>query len=101
MVKQGQVLRLRLIEGQQVADCAFFNEDDPREQFHVGQSWALNVMLGTGTARAFKHFYSKPPRENLMLTVLEDTVRAHFGNCAGKLINSGDPGVQSSLWQRF
>jgi len=83
-VKKGQVLRIHLIEGQQVGDCAFFNADDPKEQFHVGQSWAMNVMLGTGNARAFRHFYSKPPRENLMLSVIEDTVQSHFGNCAGR-----------------
>ena len=52
LVKKGQVLRIHLVEGQQVGDCAFFNADDPKEQFHVGQSWALNVMLGTGNARA-------------------------------------------------
>ncbi len=84
LVKKGQILGIHLIEGQQVGDCAFFNADDPREQFHVGQSWAYAVMLGTGTARAFTHFYSQPPRENVMLTVVEDTVKRHFGNCAGR-----------------
>jgi uncharacterized protein YcgI (DUF1989 family) len=84
LVHRGQILRLHLIEGQQVGDCAFFNADDVHEQFHVGQTWALNVMLGTGTARSFKHFYSKPPRENIMLTVVDDTVRNHFGNCGGR-----------------
>jgi hypothetical protein len=84
LVKKGQILRIHLVEGQQVGDCAFFNADDPREQFHVGQSWAYAVMLGTGTGRAFKHFYSQPPRENVMLTVVEDTVGVHFGNCAGR-----------------
>lgn len=84
LVEKGQVLRIHLVEGQQVGDCAFFNADDPREQFHVGQTWALNVMLQTGNARSFRYFYSKPPRENLMLTVIEDTVRVHFGNCAGR-----------------
>jgi uncharacterized protein YcgI (DUF1989 family) len=83
-VNKGQILRIHQIEGQQVADCAFFNADDPKEQFHVGQTWALNVMLGTGTARALTRFYSKPPRENLMLSVLEDTSKVHFGNCAGR-----------------
>jgi uncharacterized protein len=84
LVRTGQVLRIHLVEGQQVGDCAFFNADDPKEQFHVGQSWALNVMLNTGTAQSFRYFYSKPPRENVMLTVVEDTVRQHFGNCAGR-----------------
>ena len=84
LVKKGQILRIHLVEGQQVGDCAFFNADDPREQFHVGQTWAMNVMMGTGTARSFRYFYSKPPRENLMLTVIADTVNVHFGNCAGR-----------------
>lgn len=103
LVERGQILRIHLVEGQQVGDCAFFNADEPREQFHVGQSWAYAVMLGTGTARAFRDFYSQPPRENVMLTVVEDTVRAHFGNCAGrcstKLLAARDarigPGVRS------
>ncbi len=84
LVKKREILRIHLIEGQQVGDCAFFNADDPREQFHVGQSWAYAVMLGTGTARAFTHFYSQPPRENVMLTVVDDTVKHHFGNRAGR-----------------
>lgn len=52
--------------------------------FHVGQTWALNGLLGTGTAKSFRHFYSKPPRENVMLTVLDDTVRNHWGNMGGR-----------------
>ena len=47
----------------------FFNLHDRREAFHVGQSWALNVMLGHGNGKSFKYFYSKPPRENVMLEV--------------------------------
>jgi len=83
-VNKGQILRIHLIEGQQVGDAAFFNADNPREQFHVGQSWALNVMLGHGTSKALKYFYSKPPWENVMMTVVGDTVQNHFGNCAGR-----------------
>jgi len=78
------VLRIHLVEDRQVGDCCFFNANDRREMFHVGQSWALNVMLGTGNAKSFRHFYSKPPRENVMLTVLEDTVRNHWGNMGGR-----------------
>jgi uncharacterized protein YcgI (DUF1989 family) len=97
LIERGQVLRIEMIEGKQVGDCAFFNADDPREVFHVGQSWALNVAAKTGTARSFKHFYSKPPRENVMLTMVEDTVRNHWGNMGGRCsrrwheITSGDP----------
>jgi uncharacterized protein YcgI (DUF1989 family) len=84
LVPRGAVLRIHLVEDRQVGDCCFFNANDHREVFHVGQSWALNVMLGTGNAKSFRHFYSKPPRENVMLTVLEDTVRNHWGNMGGR-----------------
>ena len=83
-VKKGQVLRIHVVEAPQVGDCAFFNAHDYKETFHVGQTWALNHFLGTGNARAFKYFFSNPPRENLMFTVLEDTSRNHFGNMAGR-----------------
>ncbi len=83
-VSRGQVLRIYLPEGKQVGDCVFLNAHDYREQFHVGQSWLLNMRLGTGTAKSFTHFYSKPPRENVMLTVIEDTVKNHWGNCGAR-----------------
>ncbi len=83
-VEQGQVLRIHQIVGGQVGDCVFYNADDYREWFHVGQSWATNVILGTGTSRSFRHFYSKPPRENVMLTVLADSCANHWGNMGGR-----------------
>jgi len=101
IVPRGAVLRIHLVEDRQVGDCCFFNAHDRREVFHVGQSWALNVMLGTGNARSFRHFYSKPPRENVMLTVLEDTVRNHWGNMGGRCsrrlyeLRDRDPGHRS------
>lgn len=84
LVPRGARLRIRLVEDRQVGDCCFYNADDHREVFHVGQTWALNVLLGTGNAKSFRHFYSKPPRENVMLTVVEDTVRNHWGNMGGR-----------------
>jgi len=84
VVKRGQVLRIHQITGEQVGDCVFYNANDTKEWFHVGQSWAINGILMTGTAKAFKHFYSKPPRENVMLTVLEDTLKDHWGNNGGR-----------------
>ena len=83
-LRKGQVLRIHLVEDMQVGDCVFFNAHDYKEWFHVGQSWVLNNLLGTGTAKSFKHFYSKAPRENVMLTVLEDTVKNHSGNNAAR-----------------
>jgi uncharacterized protein len=83
-VPRNAVLRIHLVEDRQVGDCCFFNAHDRREVFHAGQTWALNVLLGTGNAKSFRHFYSKPPRENVMLTVLDDTVRNHWGNMGGR-----------------
>ena len=83
-LKKGQTLRIHQIDGGQVGDCVFYNAHDHQEWFHVGQSWAINVILGTGTAKHFKHFYSKPPRENIMLTVVEDTYPNHWGNNGGR-----------------
>lgn len=84
IVKRGQVLRIHQVTGKQVGDCVFYNAADHKEWFHVGQSWAINGILNTGTAKSFKHFYSKPPRENIMLTVLEDTLKDHWGNNGGR-----------------
>ena len=82
-IKKGQVLRIYLVEDKQVGDICFFNANDYKEWFHAGQTWTVNGSLGTGTSKSFKHFYSKPPRGNVMLTVLEDTVKNHFGNNGG------------------
>lgn len=84
IVKRGQVFRIFPMEDGQVGDCVFYNANDTREWFHVGQSWAINGILGTGTAKSFRHFYSKPPRENVMMTVLADTYPNHWGNMGGR-----------------
>ena len=97
LIPRGGVLRIYLVEARQVGDCCFFNADDHREVFHAGQTWALNGLLGTGTAKSWLHFYSKPPRENVMLTVVDDTVRNHWGNMGGRCsrrlyeLRDGDP----------
>ena len=83
-VKKGQVLRIYQVEEKQVGDCAFFNTHDYKEFFHLGQTWTMANHLGTGTAKSFTHFYSKAPRTNVMLTVLEDTVKNHSGHLAAR-----------------
>ena len=83
-VKKGQVLRLYQVEEKQVGDCVFFNAHDYKEFFHLGNTWSLNNWLGTGTAKSFTQFYSKAPRTNVMLTVLEDTVKNHSGHLASR-----------------
>lgn len=106
VVKKGQILRISQVEGGQVGDCVFFNAHDYKEMFHVGQSWALNVGLGLGTAKDFPNFYSKPPRENLMLTKIADTYGEHWGNtgarCSSRMLYlrdglEGVPSCQENL----
>jgi hypothetical protein len=87
VVKRGQILRIHQVEGGQVGDCVFYNAHDHKEWFHVGQTWAINVILGTGTGKRFQHFYSKPPRENVMLTTVADTYGRHFANNGGRCSN--------------
>ena len=84
LVKKGQVFRIHQVVGGQVGDCVFFNAEDPREMFHCGQTWAINVISGTGTSKSFRYFYSKPPRERVMMTVLRDTYPNHWGNMGGR-----------------
>ena len=83
-VKKGQVLRIYQSEEKQVGDCAFFNADNYKEVFHLGQTWSMANRLGTGTAKSYTQFYSKPPRTNVMLTVLEDTVKNHSGHLSSR-----------------
>ena len=88
-VKKGQVLRIYQSEEKQVGDCVFYNAHDYKEFFHLGNTWSLNNWLGTGTAKSFTQFYSKAPRTNLMLTVLEDTVKNHSGHLASRCNRKG------------
>ena len=50
----------------------------------MAQSLSIAIQQGTGTAKSYSQFYSKPPSTNLMLTVLEDTVKNHSGHMAGR-----------------
>ncbi|MBI4284207.1 MAG: DUF1989 domain-containing protein, partial [Chloroflexi bacterium] len=63
VVKKGQLFRVYQVEGEQVADCAFWNADDYREVYHTGTTVILNELLGTYNRRWVKHLFSKPPRE--------------------------------------
>ena len=78
VVRCGQRLRLIQVEGEQVADAIFFNANDYREAFHAGHSAYMACLEGTGSIKRLTHLYSKPPRENVMLTVTADPVGIHF-----------------------
>lgn len=88
-VRKGQVLSIIEIEGKQMADVVFLNANDYKEVFHAGWSAALNMMLGEGNMRKLKKLYSKPPRDNVMLTVVDDPTGVHLawngGRCSRKI----------------
>jgi uncharacterized protein YcgI (DUF1989 family) len=59
------------------------------EHFCVGQSLALNEAEDIGNMKYITKFYSQPSRENVMLTVTEDTTKEHLAwsssRCSPKL----------------
>ncbi len=89
VVRKGQVLSIVEIEGKQMADVVFLNANDYKEVFHAGWSAALNMMLGEGDMRKIKKLYSKSPRDNVMLTVVDDPTGVHLpwngGRCSRKV----------------
>ena len=83
-VKQGQVLNIVQVEGPQMVDAVFLNARDLKEVFHAGWTAALNMINGTGTMQKVAKLYSKPPRENVMLEVVEDPVGVHLAWNGGR-----------------
>lgn len=88
IVKKGQTLTIAQVEGKQMVDATFLNANDLKEVFHAGMTVAINMMMGEGTMQWVTKLYSKPPRDNVMLTVVEDPVRVHLawngGRCSRK-----------------
>ncbi|HWP44565.1 MAG TPA: urea carboxylase-associated family protein [Blastocatellia bacterium] len=88
VVKKGQVLTIIEVEGKQMVDATFLNANDHREVFHAGMTVAINMMNGEGTMQRVTRLYSKPPRDNVMLTVIDDPVGVHLawngGRCSRK-----------------
>jgi uncharacterized protein len=84
LVKKGQILRIIEAEGKQVADVSFLNADNHREGFHAGQTLALNMLEGIGDLQRVAKLYSRPPYENVMLTVVDDPVGVHFAWMGGR-----------------
>jgi len=94
IVKKGQVLRVIDHMGPQVASVAFFNARNHHEQCSSRWSAFLNDIEDTGGPKRgikgglkrFVKVYSKVPWENVMLTVVDDTVGVHFpgSHCSKK-----------------
>jgi uncharacterized protein YcgI (DUF1989 family) len=78
VVKKGQLFRIKQIEGRQVADVILLNLNNPKEGFHAGHSVYLNCIKGIGNIKKLKELYSRPPYENVMATIIKDTVGIHF-----------------------
>ena len=78
LLKKGQGVRVIAHEGKQVADIRFLNAHDYREQFSASLSISLNTLEGIGGRNKIKKLYSKPPWQNVMLTVIDDKVGKHM-----------------------
>ena len=88
LVKQGQILSIIQVEGPQMVDAVFLNANDHKEVFHAGMTAAINMMTGEGTMTKVKKLYSKPPRDNVMMEVLEDAVGVHLAWNGGRCSRS-------------
>jgi uncharacterized protein YcgI (DUF1989 family) len=88
IVKKGQILTIIEVEGKQMVDATFLNANDLKEVFHAGMTAAINMIDGEGNLYRVKKLYSKPPRDNVMLTVVDDPVGVHLawngGRCSRK-----------------
>ncbi|MEN3341668.1 MAG: uncharacterized protein V7644_1072 [Actinomycetota bacterium] len=84
VVEKGQTLRIEEVEGKQVVDATFQNADNLRETFHAGQSMALNMLGGTGNLKQVRYLYSRPPYENVLMTVTDDPVGVNFAWMGGR-----------------
>lgn len=84
VVEKGQTLRIEEVEGKQVVDATFQNADNLRETFHAGQSIALNMLGGTGNLKQVRYLYSRPPYENVLMTVSDDPVGVNFAWMGGR-----------------
>jgi uncharacterized protein YcgI (DUF1989 family) len=71
-VRRGQVLRIEAIDGGQVADLVCFSDRDHKEKFSQAKSrirnWSIRVTTG---------FQLVSNRDNVMLTIGQDTVGVH------------------------
>ena len=72
----------------QMVDAVFLNANDLKEVFHAGMTAAINMMNDTGTMQKVTQLYSKPPRDNVMLEVVEDPVGVHLAWNGGRCSRS-------------
>lgn len=73
-VDKGQRLRVIEHEGKQVVDLTFLNAHNYKEQFAAELSAVLNSLQGIGGYYRLSKLYSKPPYENIMVSVVDDFV---------------------------
>ena len=106
-VKKGQVFRVIEHEGKQVVDLTFLNAWNYKEHFAAEYSAVLNSLQGIGGYYRLSKLYSKPPYENVMATVTDDSVgggarggdrAGHFMmcHCSKRLVEHlGSPGART------
>ena len=96
-VRAGQVCRVVLTEGPQVADLNLWNLHDPREHFWAGRTRQLH----TAHLTTFDRFWSCLPWLRPMATITNETVRypidEHGAGCHDLLGTRCDPYVHKLL----
>ncbi len=96
-VRAGQVCRVVLIEGPQVADLNLWSLHDPREHFWAGRTRQLH----SAHLNRFDRFWSCLPWLRPMATITNETVRypidAHGAGCHDLLGTRCDPYVHKLL----
>lgn len=86
-LRQGQVLRIEQIDGNQCVDFNCFNLHDYKEFMHCGRTRTVHGFRPS----AGTFLWSAPPRENAMLYFLADTVGRNdvlFPRCSAFLYES-------------
>ena len=77
-VNKGQSMRIIAVDGPQVGDLIAFNAHDYKESYDPEWSYIENCHLGTGDATHIRYLYSRPPRMNLMLEVVDDPIMRNW-----------------------
>ncbi len=97
IVKSGQAFRVVEIEGPQIGDVWFYNEDDPKEHFWSNRTFVLEGAY----LKRFNRIWSNMPRYRPMATVLEETVSSR-GNPKGFRHNTVlGAHCTTEMWEQF
>ena len=92
IVKQGQILRIIDVKGQQAVDFLCYNAERPEERYH-----APNTIKASGTLRLTKDHVLYSDEARPLFTIIEDTCGFHdtIGGCCSSWSNEMLYGVKN------